>query len=70
MATDYMVANLDAAYIRISRDLRAYYKPGHFVRSHWYLRVSNHGASLVVPYKVKDEHTGEWSGTNEYMEAL
>ena len=34
-----------------------------------FLRVSNNGVSVVIRYRVKSE-SGEWSGVNEYSEAL
>lgn len=68
--TNYAAEKLRREHRKNADALRKQYKRGHCVIYDWSLRVSNNGATLVTPYKVMDETTGEWSGVNEYTEAL
>ena len=66
----YTKEQLEKMHVSNFRSIFEQYGKGNCVGFTWFLRVSNNGAQLVTPYKVKDEETGEWSGMNEYTMAL
>lgn len=70
--SDYTQAHLSKRSIETFLAISGGYPKGHCRMNgtcSWFLRVSNHGASLVTTYQTKDE-SGQWSGTNEHSEAL
>ncbi len=70
--SDYTVAHLTKRSTETFLAIKGGYPKGYCrMTGHdsWFIRVSNHGASLVTTYQTKG-NDGQWSGTNEHSEAL
>jgi len=70
LTSEYSKLRLTQHSTETFNKIKGQYKAGCCKRiGSWFIRVSNHGASLVTTYEIRDS-SGQWSGANEHSEAL
>lgn len=70
--SDYTQEHLSKRSVETFLAIAGGYPKGHCRMNgtcSWFIRVSNHSVSLVTTYQTKGDD-GQWSGPNEWSEAL